>query len=261
MSKKGLEQHETSEPTPNPSQEGNLAASPLKNLALKGDAPPVSILIDEGLSAEPAERVAYRDQRRYVYTVEPVSVIARQEAPPFKDRGVYLLIGGLGGLGFKIAEFITQQVQARLALIGSSSINAAKQQQIDQLQASGSEALYLQADVANAAQMKEALRIAKRHYGEINGVIQAGGILEDKLVVSKEWSSFRRVLAPKIRGTWIVNRLTRTEPLDFFVTFSSVVAITGNIGQSDYAAANSFLDALMQYRARNNYPGKSLNIN
>ncbi len=220
------------------------------------DELPVTALLAEGLAAEPAERVAYRDQRRYVYAVEPVSVSERQETPLFKDGGVYLLIGGLGGLGFKIAELMTQQVQARLVLLGSSSINAAKQQQIDQLEASGSEVLYLQTDITNAAQMKEALRIAKRRYGDINGVIQAGGILEDTLVVSKEWSSFRRVLAPKVRGTWIVNHVTQHEPLDFFVTFSSVVAITGNIGQSDYAAANSFLDAFMHYRARNDYPAR-----
>ncbi|MCP5088774.1 MAG: SDR family NAD(P)-dependent oxidoreductase, partial [Rhodobacteraceae bacterium] len=215
----------------------------------------------EGLAAEPAERVAYRDQRRYVYAVEPVSVSERQETPLFKDGGVYLLIGGLGGLGFKIAELMTQQVQARLMLLGSSSINAAKQQQIDRLEASGSEVLYLQTDITNAAQTKEALRIAKRRQPDTNGVIQAGGILEDKLMVSKEWSSFRRVLDPKIRGTWIVNHVTQHEPLDFFVTFSSVVAITGNIGQSDYAAANSFLDAFMHYRACNDYPGKSVSIN
>ncbi|MCP5085975.1 MAG: SDR family oxidoreductase, partial [Rhodobacteraceae bacterium] len=225
------------------------------------DELPISTLIAEGLAAEPAERVAYRDHRRYVYAVEPVTVTARQDAPLLKDHGVYLLLGGLGGLGFKIAELITQQVPARLALIGSSTINAAKQQQIDRLKASGSEVLYLQADITNMAQMKEVVRIITRQYKEINGVIQASGILEDKLVVSKEWNSFRRVLSPKIRGTWIVNRLTQTEPLDFFVCFSSVVAITGNIGQSDYAAANGFLDAFMQYRARNDYPGKSLSIN
>jgi acyl transferase domain-containing protein/7-keto-8-aminopelargonate synthetase-like enzyme/acyl carrier protein/2-polyprenyl-3-methyl-5-hydroxy-6-metoxy-1,4-benzoquinol methylase len=170
-------------------------------------------------------------------------------------------MGGFGSIGTQIATFISQQVRANLIFIGRSELSQKQQQQITQLQNAGTEVLYLQADVANLAQMKEVITSIKRQYGVINGVIQASGVLEDKLLINKDWKSFERVLAPKVQGTWILNQLTQNEPLDFFVVFSSIVAVTGNIGQVDYATANSFLDTFIHYRSHNNYPGKSLSIN
>ncbi len=233
----------------------------IKMVDLAGKEPSPTVLIDEGLSSEFAARVAYREQSRYVHIVEPLSLPGNQGIPALQDQGVYLLIGGAGGIGLKIAEFITQLVRARLVLVGRSELSAEKQQRIKLLERSGSEIIYLQADIADMPQMKAVIKHIKQRYGALNGVIQASGILEDKLLVAKNWDSFRRVLSSKVLGTWIVNRLTQAEPLDFFVTFSSVVSLLGNVGQADYAAANSFLDIFIHYRDRNNYPGKSLNIN
>jgi acyl transferase domain-containing protein/acyl carrier protein len=235
---------------------GNLTD---KNQSVVLNLMALSLLLDENISKAFLPRIAYRDQVRYVQAIERVSL--PQKMPPLKDNGVYLLIGGLGGIGFQVAEFISQQVKARLILVGSTELNEEKQQQITQLQNTGNEILYLQVDVANLAQMKKAIISIKQQYAVINGVIQASGVLEDKLLINKDWKSFERVLAPKVQGTFLLNQLTQNEPLDFFVVFSSIVAVTGNIGQVDYATANSFLDTFIHYRSRNNYPGKSLSIN
>jgi len=95
----------------------------------------------------------------------------------------------------------------------------------------------------------------------IQGVIHCGGINDDKLMISKEWKDFKKVLKPKTIGTYNLNEVTAKEPLKFFVAFSSVVSVTGNVGQSDYACANGVLDAFMDYRRHNQYPGKSISIN
>jgi len=222
------------------------------------------LLLDEGLSSESTEIVAYRKEGRYVRAFEPFSFSENQENQPetiLKDNGVYLLIGGAGGLGMKVAEIITRQVKPRLVLIGRSALSPEKRRRMEQLQTYGGKILYIQGDVTNAEHMRKLLQIIKARYGALNGVIQTGGILEDKLLMSKDWESFQRVMASKVQGTWIINQLTQTEPLDFFIVFSSIVSILGNIGQVDYAAANSFLDTFIHYRAQNNYPGKSLSLN
>jgi len=226
--------------------------------------PKARLLLDEELSSESTKIVAYRQEGRYVRAFKPCSFSENQKNQPkpiLKDGGVYLLIGGAGGIGMKVAEMITKQVKAMLVFLGRSALSSEKRHRMEQLQAYGSKIIYIQGDVTNAEHMEKLIKIIKARHGNINGVIQTGGILEDKLLISKDWESFQRVAAPKVYGTWIINQLTRTEPLDFFVVFSSVVSLFGNIGQADYAAANSFLDSFIQYRTQNNYPGKSIGIN
>jgi len=75
----------------------------------------------------------------------------------------------------------------------------------------------------------------------------------------QEWSRFERVLAPKVAGSWILHELTESMPLDFFVLFSSMAAIAGAPGQGNYAAANSFEDALAHERRRQGLPAISIN--
>ncbi|MGA1790296.1 MAG: thioester reductase domain-containing protein [bacterium] len=220
-----------------------------------------SILIDEVLSSESADIVAYRKRDRYIRIFEPFHFMKSQPTSILRDQRVYLLIGGAGGIGIKVAEIITKQVNARLVLIDRSELSTEKQQQFQQIQSTGSEILYLQGDVTNPEEMKKLIETIKARYGSINGVIHLVGILRDRLLVSKDWESFQRVMAPKVQGTWIMNQLTQKEPLDFFLVFSSIVSILGNIGQADYAAANSFLDTFISYRSQNNHPGTSVSVN
>ncbi|MFP3821957.1 ketoreductase domain-containing protein, partial [Bacillus sp. SIMBA_008] len=69
------------------------------------------------------------------------------------------------------------------------------------------------------------------------------------------------VLASKVYGTIWLDRYTDREPLDFFVMFSSISAIIGNAGQTDYAYANRFMDYFAEMRAAENKPGKTVSIN
>jgi len=221
----------------------------------------IQVLLNEGNSSGADEPVTYRQGGRYVRTLEPCHMAEHQQEPVLRDRGVYLLIGGAGGLGLKVAEMIAKKVRARLILVGRSALSSEKRRCLEQLQTYQSEILYIQGDVTKQEHMKKLMEIIKARYGALNGVIQTGGVLEDRFFINKDWESFQRVMAPKVYGTWIIHELTRKEPLDFFVVFSSIVSLLGNIGQVDYAAANGFLDAFIHYRAQNNYPGESIGIN
>ena len=69
-------------------------------------------------------------------------------------------------------------------------------------------------------------------------------------MINKNYQNFKRVITPKIQGTWLLDKLTQSDDLDFLIMFASIAAITGGAGQSDYTAANSYLDAFAAYRNR-----------
>ena len=82
----------------------------------------------------------------------------------------------------------------------------------------------------------------------IRGVFHAAGVIEDRMLLQLDSESLRRVMRPKVNGSWLLHCLLRDQPLDLFVLFSSVGALIGQPGQGSYAAANAFLDGLARYR-------------
>ena len=149
-------------------------------------------------------------------------------------------------------------------LSGRSALNAAGEKTLEALRALGGDAVYLQADIADADRAQDLIAGAKAHFGALNGVLHSAGVNDDALLIRKERAQFRRVLAPKVQGTLHLDRLTADEPLDLFVLFSSGAGSFGNVGQTDYAYANAFMDAFADHRegarARHERFGKTLSI-
>ena len=116
-----------------------------------------------------------------------------------------------------------------------------------------------QADVTDPAVLGQALDAVRRELGPIGVVIHAAGVVEDGFARVKSVASLERVLAPKVRGAWLLDELTSADPVTAFVLFSSTVALYGGAGQADYAAANAFLDAFARYRAARR-PGLSQSL-
>ncbi|MFY0578801.1 KR domain-containing protein [Cystobacter fuscus] len=101
-----------------------------------------------------------------------------------------------------------------------------------------------------------------RTHGELptlRGVLHCAGVLDDGILEQQELSRFREVLTPKIQGAWNLHALTRDEPLDFFVLYSSMSALLGMPGQGNYAAANAAMDALAHHRRQQGLPALSVN--
>ncbi|MEH2112689.1 SDR family NAD(P)-dependent oxidoreductase [Nostoc sp.] len=212
--------------------------------------------------------VAYRGNYRWVQTFEPVRLDKVVEAKPqLRVKGVYLITGGLGGVGLFNAEYLAKTVQAKLILIGRSDFPnrdewlqwlsdygeqdsiSRKIQKLQELEALGTEVLVLKADVTNREQMEAAITHAKNRFGQINGVIH--NALEDKkeLIAQKKLEIGRVVFTPKVIGTIILNNLFKDAELDFFVMASSQAAVIGGIGLIEYTAKNAFLDAFAYYSA------------
>ena len=215
-----------------------------------------------GGTAPTDQVIAYRGNHRLVQTFEPVPLeSATASTPRLREGGVYLITGGLGGIGLVLAEHLARTVRAKLVLTGRSALPARdewtewlanhsesdqtshKVRKLQELETLGAEVLVLRADVADLVQMQAAIAQALKRFGEINGVIHAAGVPGGGVIQRKTPEEAERILAPKVKGTLVLDAILKDMSLDFFVLCSSLVSIQGIFGQVDYAAANAFLDA------------------
>ncbi len=143
--------------------------------------------------------------------------------------------------------------------MGRSNPSAAAQAAIDALAAQGVRVTVVQGDVANAADVTRALAAHADPARPVRGVIHAAGVLDDGALTQQTWSRFTTVLAPKVLGAWHLHTQTQALALDFFILYSSIASLIGSRGQTNHAAANSFLDALAHMRRAAGQPALSIN--
>ena len=182
---------------------------------------------------------------------------------PIKQNRTYLITGGTGGLGLLFAKYLAEKTsgKVRLILTGRSPLTAEKRSQLHEVEQFGAIVEYRQADVSNREDVIELISDSKERYGGVNGIIHSAGVLRDGFVLKKNVTDMDAVLAPKVYGTIWLDEATRHEELDFFVLFSSLSSERGNPGQSDYAYANAFMDALAHQHKREDRSGHTISIN
>ena len=179
---------------------------------------------------------------------------------PWKEGGVYLLTGGLGGLGWIFAKEIAHRSKnVVLILTGRSPLDEKKHTQLKELEALGAKALYRQNDVTNRAEVEDLIHNILQEHGHLNGILHTAGILHDNFIIKKTTEEFEKVLGPKVRGTVNLDEATKDIPLDVFILFSSGAGGVGNVGQADYALANAFMNAYAEYRSKKR-KGKTLSM-
>ncbi|MBZ5509118.1 MAG: SDR family NAD(P)-dependent oxidoreductase [Acidobacteriia bacterium] len=221
-----------------------------------------------------AQEIRYRNsmhedkqtRERCISELVPQTPIEKKSAVlPLRQKGVYLITGGLGGIGLIFAEYLAKNFQAKLVLVGRSAPSARQEEKLSQLKGYGAEILVLQANVSKFEDMERIVREAKARFSQINGVIHAAGMNRDSFIVKKTREEMEAVLAAKVYGTINLDLATRNENLDLFVLFSSIAGVMGNLGQSDYAYANHFLDSFVESREKlkrtQKRSGRTLSIN
>ncbi|WP_188068396.1 type I polyketide synthase [Brevibacillus brevis] len=235
-----------------------------------------NLIVEEFAVADAPYQVAYRNNKRYVERLKETTLEVTSEEPVIKVGGVYMITGGTGGLGLEIGKQLSRLNQVKIHLISRQGLpvremwedivtNGGEQRQIEQIvsiremESNGASVQIHAADISQESQMRQVIEKIRSDSGAIHGVIHCAGVAGEGLLVRKPESRIREVMAAKVRGTWILDQLTGDDDLDFFVMFSSMNTVTGGAGQSDYVAANSYLDmyaASMRQRGR-----KSLTIN
>ncbi len=220
------------------------------------------------LDVAPADDViAYRAHDRLVQIFEPAPFgAAAQGHTRLREGGVYLVTGGVGGIGLALAEHLARTRRARLILVGRTRLPARaewsawldghdlddptsrKLRRLLAMEEAGAEVLVVSADVTNEAEVAALVTAGRARFGAIHGVFHTAGVLDDGVIQLKTAQAAAAVLAPKVKGTLALDAALGAAELDFFLLFSSVSAISGLAGQVDYAAANAFLDVFAHAR-------------
>ncbi len=187
---------------------------------------------------------------------------ARVARVTVQPDATYLITGGLGGLGYTVAEWLVRRGARHLVLTSRrsrSELSGNAADQLAALEAMGVEVRVARNDVTRAEEVQSLMAEIAQTMPPLRGVIHSAGVLDDGLLVRMSRAQLEKVLAPKVRGAWNLHAYSREAELDFFVLFSSLAAILGPQGQANYAAGNAFMDALAQWRRAAGLPGLSLN--
>ncbi len=242
----------------------DIVLPPLKTPQLKNVA---KQLLAEFVWRSPEAVIAYRGLDRWAQTFEPVRLEEQLERTRqlLREKGIYVITGGLGGVGLELAEYLAQTVQARLALIGRSPFPveaeweewlathaeendvSRKIRKLQALKNLGAQVMIVSADLADERQMQAALASVRERFGAINGVIHAAGVPGGGMIQLKTPKAAAAVLSPKVKGTWVLAHLLKDTPLDFLMLCSSLISLSGGLGRVDYCAANAFMDAFAPY--------------
>nr|VFJ43001.1 MAG: Acyl transferase domain-containing protein [Candidatus Kentron sp. DK] len=231
------------------------------------DGPTVDRLLTEiGIGLADGERegtpkeaqIVYRNGKRYVPRLIRSDPPPEDTRPPLRPDASYLITGGLGGLGLMVARYLVEAGARNLVLTARRGPSDEAKEVLRALEEAGARVLVASADVTDRERMALLFREIAEQMPPLGGIIHTAGFLDDGVLREQTLSRFDSLMAPKVTGGWILHTLTRDLPLDFFVCFSSVAALLGSAGQSNYVAANVFLDALAHHRHALGLPALSL---
>ncbi|MCP4213370.1 MAG: KR domain-containing protein, partial [bacterium] len=229
-------------------------------------------IIAESLSESASRLIALRDNLRWLPTYEALPPIdAAAENPRLRNGGVYLITGGMGGIGLAVAKYLAQQVNAKIILTGRSPFPPRQQWEqrladssqaddivskihaLKEIEAAGGEVLTATADAADEDAMLTALTLAEKTFGPLHGVFHAAGILSPDSFATVETldkAACEIHFKSKIWGLNVLRKLFSSRKPDFFFLMSSLSSVLGGLGFTSYAAANIYMDSLLQQQNR-----------
>ncbi len=215
----------------------------------------------------PEPLVALRGGHRWLPSFEPLEM-EDAPSPLIRENGVYLVTGGLGGIGLSLASLLAQSGAAHLVLTSRRdfppselwtgllekpdlpSATREKLRFLIGLRDQGARVLVIQADASDPDQMREVVARTLSACVGLDGVIHAAGLPAGSLIERKTRPEMEKILAPKIQGTRILEQLLRDSKPDFVVLCGSLASDLGGFGQAEYVAANAFMDSFASARDR-----------
>jgi len=178
-------------------------------------------------------------------------------------EGLALVTGGLGGLGIVTAEALVEAGARTVVLVSrSGAVKYADQgleSRLEVLSRSGAKVILESCDVSDEGQVVALLERVRSTHGPLRAIVHAAGLLADGLMSSQTAESVGRVWGPKANGAWFLHKHTlQDKELGVFILYSALASLFGNIGQTNYSAANAYLDDLARYRVSQALPALSV---
>ncbi len=238
----------------------------------QGGTRQAGLLLAEIWQPDGEDHLAFRKGQRYVARLRSASIPEPQPLRLQAD-GTYLITGGLGSLGLRVARWMVEQGARHLVLIGRRGLPERAKwaslphdtdtwervRAIQALEDMGADIVVAQADVSDQAQMSSVFEQLRNTQIPLRGLIHAAGVAEYQTIQAMDLNTFQSTLRPKVVGAWLLHQLSLEMNLDFFVCFSSIASVWGSKGQAHYAAGNHFLDAIAHHRHALGLPALSIN--
>lgn len=230
-----------------------------------------SVLFNEIEQADDQKITALRMDGRYAEVICESEQLASDEMK-LRNGGVYIIAGGLGGMGLAYCrKLCSENKDIKIILMNrtyseadiKNEINAhhlgcKKAGQLKQLWDENHEIHVVQCDISDEKALEQTLKRIREQFQRVDGIINAAGIAGDGFMINKSWEEFEHVLQPKVSGSLNLHRLTKDDDLQFFIMCSSMTTLFGAPGQSDYTAANAFLDGFAEYRKLSGLPALAI---
>ncbi len=217
-------------------------------------------ILRECLLDDAVTTVALRRGRRYLRRFERTR-LPRAARISLRERGCYLITGGLRGIGLTLARHLGVVWRARVVLLGRTLLPAAEDwdawlaqhpaddpiscvvQTIREIRAAGGDVLVLAGDVADSAAMTYVQQRVHAAFGALDGIVHAAGVGDAAQIAALSIRDIRRVVDAKVTGSELLQRLFHQDELDFILHCSSQHAVKGGLGRVCYAIANAVLDS------------------
>lgn len=198
------------------------------------------------LAEDQEDQQALRGDRRHVARLTRFRLEEATDRPAAAVRAdaTYLVTGGLGGLGLATASWLVDRGARSVLLWSRRRPSEGQEATLQSLKNAGAQITHRCVDVGDRRSVTEGIRHAIAELPPLKGIFHSAGCLRDAPAVHQDRNSFDAVLRPKVTGAWLLQELTQELKLDFLVLFSSASSVVGMHGQSNYAAANAFLDML-----------------
>lgn len=206
--------------------------------------------------------ILIRNQKAYIRELTEVNPDKweKQKQFAFREGGVYVIIGGAGGIGMHLSKYLVKNYHAQLIWIGRSEKNEKITKKIDSIKAIGKEPFYVSANTAHSIEMTAAYTEMKKLYPTINGVIHSAVGRLDESIGTMTTEAFREILEAKVDSAINVANAFGEENLDFMLFFSSIASYQKLSGQCGYTSGCNFLDEYAKYlNQQRNYPVKVIN--
>ncbi|WP_445373688.1 SDR family NAD(P)-dependent oxidoreductase [Photorhabdus tasmaniensis] len=171
----------------------------------------------------------------------------------------YLITGGAGALGKIAAKWLSKQGASNIVLV-NRNIPDTETQSLIKEEIGSTNISFVSCDISEHQSVRSLIE-SLNEKGRVAGIIHAAGVLSDAPILRQSWQDFRTVFDAKVLGTWWLSSVCDelNIDLDFFIGYSSIASVIGSVSQSNYAAANAFIDTLMLWRSKNDKHGLSVN--
>ncbi|WDE09263.1 type I polyketide synthase [Thalassomonas viridans] len=223
------------------------------------------VVADEFACENSPVHLAYRAGQRWLQTYQAYDPQLSETLPPVHRDGVYVITGGLGNVGYALAQHLARQCAPAICFVARSPLPPrsrwpqllaeqsqpeavlAKIRKVMALQALGARVSVYATDVSEFEALNRTFEQIRSEYGAINGVIHGAGHYAfatiDQITANDADLSF----APKVQGLMNLAEVTRDLELDFAILLSSVSSMLGGLGYAAYASANAFMDGYCRY--------------